>query len=88
MNADLLSVQTCLVGFDDNVFLPGNVQARGLNLLGCRGVLVRAYDLLHLLRRHGEARRAGPDGIPLCVEDGGFIDVAGAEKAGKVGGAC
>jgi hypothetical protein len=57
------------------------MQSRCLNSLRCRGVLVRADDFLHLLRRHFEVRRASPYRCPLRIENGGFIDVAGADEA-------
>lgn len=59
------------------------MQSRRLDLLGHRGILVRADNLLHLGGRHGETWRARPHGIALCIENGGFIDVAGANEAGS-----
>jgi len=79
--SSLLSIQTRVVGFDDNVFLTGDMQSRGLDSLGCRAIFVRAHNFLHLRRCHVKACRAGPYRVAFCVEDGGFIDVAGAHKA-------
>lgn len=31
---------------------------------------------------YGEAGAGGPDAVALAVEDGGFVDIAGADEAG------
>lgn len=59
------------------------MQTRALNLLYAVGalVLVRRNHLLHFFGLDGEARRGGPDTVAFVVEDGGFVDVAGADEA-------
>lgn len=59
------------------------MQPRALHLLHAvlARVLVRGDDLLHLLRADGEAGRGGPDAVAFVVEDGSFVDVAGADEA-------
>ena len=54
-----------------------------LDAVGAR-VLVGGDDLLHLLGRDGEALGGGPDAVALVVEDGGLVEVAGADEAGLV----
>jgi len=62
------------------------VEAGALHLLHAVGalVLVGGHDLLHFLRRDGEARGGGPDGVAVGVEDGGLVDVVGADQAGEI----
>lgn len=80
MCTHLLSIETSIVGLDDNVLLAGNVQACGLDLLGLRGVFVGANDFLQLGGTEAESRRSGPYRGAFAVEDGGLIDVPGADK--------
>lgn len=51
-----------------------------LDAIGAR-VLVGGDDLLHFLGRDGEALGGGPDAVAFVVEDGGFVEVAGAYEA-------
>jgi hypothetical protein len=60
------------------------VQPSALDLLHIAGVLVSGDDLLHFGGRDGEAGAGRPDAVALVVEDGGAVDVAGADEA--VGG--
>ena len=77
----LLPVQTRLIRLDDDVLLARYVQPRALHLLRLRVVLVRADDFLHFLGRDVEVRRGGPHGGAFTVEDGGLVDMAGADEA-------
>jgi hypothetical protein len=61
------------------------VQAGALDLLDVAGVLVRGNDLLHFGGRDGEASAGRPDAVAGVVEDGGAVDVAGADEAVGVG---
>lgn len=60
------------------------MQAGALDLLHVAGVFVSGDDLLHFAGRDGEAGTGRPDAVTLVVEDGGAVDVAGADEA--VGG--
>lgn len=57
------------------------MQAGALDLLDVAGVLVRGDDLLHFGGRDGEAGAGRPDAVAGVVEDGGAVDVAGADEA-------
>ena len=59
------------------------MQARALHLLHAVGALVfvGGDNLLHLLRRDGEAAAGRPDAVAFAVEDGRLVDVAGADEA-------
>lgn len=45
-------------------------------------VFVCRDDGLHFLRRDGEVAARGPDAVAFAVENGGFVDIAGADEAG------
>lgn len=77
----LLAVNTPVVRLDDDEALAGDVQAVALDLLDVAGVLVGGDNLLHLSGRDGEAGAGRPDAVALVVEDGGLVDVAGADEA-------
>lgn len=79
----LLPINTPLIRLDHHKPLPANVQPAALHLLDAirAGVLVRAHDFLHFLRRDGEARGRGPDAVAFAVEDGGAVEVACADEA-------
>ena len=55
-----------------------------LNAVGA-GVLVRGDYFLHFCGRDGEAGACGPDAVAGVVEDGGLVEVAGADEAERVG---
>jgi len=57
------------------------VQAGALDLLHVGGVLVCGDDFLHFGGRDGEAGACRPDAVAGVVEDGGAVDVAGADEA-------
>jgi len=78
----LLPIQTSIICLNHNILLPRDVQPRTLHLLRLAVVLVRAGDFLHFLRGDVEVCGCGPDGGAFGVEDGGFVDVAGADEAG------
>lgn len=84
----LLPVNTPLISLQHNKSLPSNMQPRALHLLDAilAGILVRVDDLLHFCRRDLEARAGGPDAVAVAVEDGGLVDVAGADEAVRGGG--
>lgn len=77
----LLAVDTPVVRLDDDEALAGNVQAGALDLLDVAGVLVGGDDLLHFGGGDGEAGAGRPDAVAFVVEDGGLVDVAGADEA-------
>ena len=78
---DLLAVNTPVIRLDDDEALASNVQSGALDLLDVGSVLVRGDDFLHFGRRDGEAGAGGPDAVAGIVEDGGAVDVAGADEA-------
>lgn len=81
----LLAVQTPLVGLQHDELLAGDVEATALDLLDTVRitlVLVCIDNLRHLLGINGEARRSSPDTVALGIEDGGLVNVAGADEAG------
>jgi hypothetical protein len=82
----LLAVNTPVIRLDDDEALAGDVQPGALDLLDVGGVLVRGDDFLHFGGRDGEAGASRPDAVASVVEDGGAVDVAGADEAGGVGG--
>jgi hypothetical protein len=82
----LLAVNTPVIRLDDDEALAGDVQPGALDLLDVGGVLVRGDDFLHFGGRDGEADAGRPDAVAGVVEDGGAVDVAGADEAGGVGG--
>ena len=84
----LLPINTPIIRLQHHEPLARDVQAGTLHLLDAVGalVLVRGDDLLHFLGLDGEAGARGPDGVAFGVEDGGFVEVAGADEAG--GGEC
>ena len=77
----LLAVNTPVVRLDDDEALAGDVQAGALDLLDVAGVLVGGDDFLHFGGRDGEAGAGRPDAVAGVVEDGGAVDVAGADEA-------
>lgn len=79
----LLSVDTPIVRLQHDKPLTRHVQTRALHLLHAilSWVLVRGDNLLHLLRTDCEARGRRPDAVAFGVEDGRFVEVAGADKA-------
>jgi hypothetical protein len=81
----LLAVNTPVIRLDDDEALAGDVQPGALDLLDVGGVLVRGDDFLHFGGRDGEADAGRPDAVAGVVEDGGAVDVAGADEAGVVG---
>lgn len=48
------------------------------------GVLERGDDLLHLGGSDGEVGRGRPDTVAFGVEDGGLVQLAGADQAERV----
>ena len=77
----LLAVDTPAVRLDDDEALAGDVQAGALDLLDVASVLVGGDDLLNFGGRDGETSAGRPDAVALAVEDGGLVDVAGANEA-------
>lgn len=77
-----LSIKTRIIGLDDKVFLARDMQSFGLHLLGHRSVFVGADHLLQFLRCDVEVWGRRPHGRAFGVEDGGLVDVAGADEAG------
>ena len=77
----LLAVNTPVIRLDDDEALAGDVQAGALDLLDVAGVLVGGDDFLHFRGRDGEAGAGRPDTVAGVVEDGGAVDVAGADEA-------
>ena len=79
----LLPVNTPLIRLQHHEPLARDVQPGALDLLDAilARVPVRGDDLLHFLRGDGEAGRSGPYAVAFVVEDGGFVDVAGADEA-------
>ena len=61
------------------------MQAGALDLLDVAGVLVGGDDFLHFGGRDGEAGAGRPDAVAGVVEDGGLVDVAGADEAVEEG---
>lgn len=57
------------------------MQAGALDLLDVASVLVGGDNLLHFGGGDGEAGAGRPDAVALVVEDGGLVDVAGADEA-------
>jgi hypothetical protein len=84
----LLPINTPIISLEHDEALAGDVQTRGLDLLDAvdAAVLVGVDDLLHFLRADGEAGGCGPDAVAVAVEDGCFVDVAGADQATRGGG--
>lgn len=80
----LLAINTPIIRLNDDEALARDVQPSALDLLHIAGVLVRGDDLLHFGGRDGEASAGRPNAVALVVEDGGAVDVAGADEA--VGG--
>lgn len=56
------------------------MEACRLNFLGCVVVLECADHFLHLLRRYVEAGGRSPDAVSSGAENGGFVDIAGADE--------
>ena len=83
---NLLAVNTPVIRLDDDEALASDVQTGALDLLDVGRVLVSGDDFLHFGGRDGEAGAGGPDAVAGVVEDGGAVDVAGADEAGRVGG--
>ena len=83
MKTNLLPINTPLIRLQHDEPIARDMQARTLDLLDAvgTGVLVGGDDLLHFLGRDGEALRRGPDAVAFIVEDGGFVEVAGAYEA-------
>jgi len=77
----LLAVKTPLVRLDHNVALLADVEAGALALLDVALVVVCGNNRLHLRGLNGEARACGPDAVASAAEDGGLVDVAGADEA-------
>jgi hypothetical protein len=77
----LLAVETPLVRLDANVAVAGDVEAGALDLLDVGLVVVCVDDGLDLGGGDGEARACGPDAVAGAAEDGGLVDVAGANEA-------
>jgi len=77
----LLAVDTPLVGLDHNVAVAGDVEAGALALLDVALVVVCGNNLFHLGGLDGEAGACGPDAVAGAAEDGGLVDVVGANEA-------
>jgi hypothetical protein len=77
----LLAVETPLVRLDHNVALLADVEAGALALLDVALVVVGGNNRLHFRGLDGEARACGPDAVASSAEDGGLVDVAGADEA-------
>ena len=77
----LLAVQTPVVRLDHNVALLADVEAGALALLDVALVFVRGNNRLDFRGVDGEARACGPDAVASTAEDGGLVDVAGADEA-------
>ena len=61
------------------------MEAGALDLLDVALVVVCVDDGLDLGGRDGEAWACGPDAVAGAAEDGGLVDVAGANEARKEG---
>lgn len=83
IESHLLPINTPIIRLQHHKPLARDMQPGTLHLLDSIGalVLVRRDDLLHFLRLDGEARRRGPHAVAFVVEDGRFVDVAGADEA-------
>jgi hypothetical protein len=77
----LLAVKTPVVRLDHNVALLADVETGALALLDVALVVVRGNNRLHFRGLDGEARARGPDAVASAAEDGGLVDVAGADEA-------
>ena len=77
----LLAVQTPVVRLDHNVALLADVEGGALALLDVALVFVRGNNRLDFRGVDGEARACGPDAVASTAEDGGLVDVAGADEA-------
>lgn len=77
----LLAVETPVVRLDAHEPLPGDVESLALHFLDVGFVLVGGDDGLHFGCRDGEVGGCGPDAVAFAVEDGGFVEVSGADEA-------
>ncbi len=82
----LLPVNTPIIRLQHHIPLSRNIQPAALHLLHALlpWVLVGGDDFLHLLRGDGEAGGGGPVAVAFGVEDGGAVEVAGADETAEV----
>jgi hypothetical protein len=84
LGTHLLEIDAVVIGPQCHVFLAGNVEAAHLDLFRFRGILEGTDNCLHLLRAELEAWRGCPDTVACGAEDGGFVDMAGANQAAEI----
>jgi len=78
-------VDAAALGAGHNESLATNKETLGESAV--LGLVVTAHnggDGLHLLGLHVEARRSSPDTVTSSADDGGLVDVAGANEAIEV----
>ena len=75
----LFSVDSAVISLDHEVLLPCDVYAVHLHLFRVRVIFECADDFGHFLRGYLEGGGGGPDAGAFRVEDGRFVDVAGAD---------
>lgn len=80
---NLLAVNTPVVCLQHHEPLASHVQPCALDLLHAIGafVFICRHHFLHLLRRDGKPCGACPYRVALGIEDGGLVDITGADKA-------
>lgn len=84
----LLPINTPIIRLQHHKPLAPNMQPialHSLHPLRISFVFVRVDDFLHFLRCYVEGGGGGPDGCAFAVEDGGAVEVACADQAGKEG---